>query len=134
MTCKFCEQLLDDERLLSTAHFSVIREADAIEDGHVLIVSHAHIVDMRELTAGMVQELFKLTDQLITLFEQTFQLTGVRVIHNHGTLMEPHTHFHIYMMPRYEMLPLFQPAYTDTTYELHERINEAIRQLAKSIT
>lgn len=61
MTCKFCERLLDDERLFSTTHFSVIREEDAIEDEHVLIVSHAHIMDMRELTANMVQELFTLT-------------------------------------------------------------------------
>lgn len=102
MTCIFCNKITVTQILLETSHFKVVFDIDPIQQGHVLIISKDHIMDLRELSEAQLLELHKIEKGIITIFEEDLLVDGVSVIQNNGAIMDEGTHFHVHLVPRYK--------------------------------
>ena len=100
MECIFCHHILATQILTETDHFKVVFDIDPIQKGHMLILSKAHIMDLRELSAQQVIELWELEKNIITICEESLVVDGMSVIQNNG-VMDEGTHFHVHLVPRY---------------------------------
>lgn len=70
MTCIFFHSITAEQILTKTPHFKVIFNIDPIQQGHVLILSKEHLMDLRELSEVQLLELHKLEKAIIIIFEQ----------------------------------------------------------------
>lgn len=102
MTCIFCHSITAAQILTETPHFKVVFDIDPIQQGHVLILSKEHIMDLRELSEEQVLERYELEKAIITILEQELLVDGVSVIQNNGSIMDEGTHFHVHLVPRYK--------------------------------
>lgn len=126
MSCIFCHQLKEEEILLQTKHFKLVFDIDPFNDGHVLIISREHYMNLLELPDDAVLELISLEKMLIHLFEQHFDADGTTVLQNNGGVMDSNTHFHVHITPRYK-----DDGFWDNVSPVRHALN--IEQLAELI-
>ncbi|WP_311867820.1 HIT family protein [Vagococcus carniphilus] len=74
---------------------------DPIQNGHIIIISKKHYLDIRDIPENELLDLINLEKKLITILEDNFNLLGVSVLQNNGKTMDQGTHFHIHLVPRY---------------------------------
>ncbi|KAA1040044.1 HIT family protein [Macrococcus equipercicus] len=118
--CIFCHQLKEEQLLLQTRCFKVVFDIDPIQDGHLLIISNKHRLNLTELTDEELIELIRLEQLIVQLIEEQFEVQGVTIASNNGAAMDPDTHFHVHVIPRYKEDGFW------------ERVQVNVRQIARA--
>ncbi len=131
MTCIFCHSITAAQILTETAHFKVVFDIDPIQQGHVLILSKEHLMDLRELSEVQLLELHKLEKAIITIFEQELLVDGVSVIQNNGAIMDEGTHFHVHLVPRYKGDNFWEHHIVNQKAAALETVKLRLKRLAK---
>lgn len=99
--CIFCHGIYNKDILLQTDNFFVIFDIDPIQEGHLLIISKKHIMNIRQLSNELLLELNILEKKLISVIETNFPVLGVTIAINNGNTMDEGVHFHVHIIPRY---------------------------------
>ncbi|MDT2866766.1 HIT family protein [Lactococcus lactis] len=100
--CIFCQQIKAEQILSETEHFMVIFDINPVQDGHLLIVSKKHYMDIREMPDEVLFDLVKLEKILVSKIAETFATDGVTIAANNGSIMDEGTHCHVHVIPRYK--------------------------------
>ncbi|QIK70575.1 HIT family protein [Erysipelothrix sp. HDW6C] len=99
-SCIFCN-IPSENKLMETQNFYVLFDINPVQEGHLLIISKAHIMNVVNLDETMLLELGKLEQSLVTIIEANFDVLGVTLERNNGRTMMAGTHFHEHLIPRY---------------------------------
>ena len=100
--CVFCNGIKEEEVLLRTDNFIVVFDINPIQQGHLLILSKRHCLNIRELSHLELTELILLEQQIVDTLERNFNVDGVTIALNNGTIMDEGVHFHVHVIPRYK--------------------------------
>ncbi|MFZ2576784.1 MAG: HIT family protein [Lactococcus hircilactis] len=100
--CIFCQQIKLEQILSETEYFKVVFDINPVQMGHLLIISKKHAMDMRELLDEELFDLLKLEQQLMSKIYDTFDVDGVTIAQNNGSIMDKGTHCHVHVIPRYK--------------------------------
>ncbi|MGM9887264.1 MAG: HIT family protein [Lactococcus sp.] len=100
--CIFCSEIRLDQVLLETENFKVVFDIAPVQSGHLLIISKAHIMDIRELEDSILLEMVKLEQALVRKIYESISVDGVSIIENNGSIMDEGTHLHVHLVPRYQ--------------------------------
>ncbi len=72
-----------------------------IADGHMLVCPKKHYVELSEMPAEEITNLFKVINKLYPVVERITNCDGIHLLENYGCAQEiKHVHFHI--IPTYE--------------------------------
>ena len=100
--CIFCQQIKSEQILSETEHFMVIFDINPVQTGHLLIVSKKHYMDIREMSDEVLFDLVKLEKNLVSKIYDIFEVDGVTIAQNNGSIMDKGTHCHVHVIPRYK--------------------------------
>lgn len=101
MDCIFCDQISSREILKRTSNFKLVYDIDPIQEGHLLIISKEHYMNILEIPNTVLHELIELQKEIVSLLESNFSVEGVTIMQNNGRIMDEGTHFHVHVIPRY---------------------------------
>jgi histidine triad (HIT) family protein len=101
MDCIFCDQISSREILKRTSNFKLVYDIDPIQEGHLLIISKEHYMNILEIPNTVLHELIELQKEIVFLLESNFSVEGVTIMQNNGRIMDEGTHFHVHVIPRY---------------------------------
>lgn len=101
MDCVFCDQISSREILKRTSNFKLVYDIDPIQEGHLLIISMEHYMNILEIPNTVLHELIELQKEIVFLLESNFSVEGVTIMQNNGRIMDEGTHFHVHVIPRY---------------------------------
>ncbi len=100
--CIFCQQIKSEQILSETEHFMVIFDINPVQTGHLLIVSKKHYMDILEMSDEVLFDLVKLEKNLVSKIYDIFEVDGVTIAQNNGSIMDIGTHCHVHVIPRYK--------------------------------
>lgn len=98
--CIFCKKLSPEQILFQSQYFQLVWDIDPIQTGHLLLISKAHHTSIADCSTEELNEFIYLQSQLVTLLEETLPISGVTCVLNDKDLKDPHTHFHLHLIPR----------------------------------
>lgn len=78
-----------------------ILDTDPFNDGHVLILPKAHIVNFTELDPQLRNIVFDAVKKFSSILEEVFHADGITVCHNSG-IFNALGHYHVHVIPRYK--------------------------------
>jgi len=99
--CIFCKEIKTENILANSEHFFAVLDIDPIQQGHILIISKKHYLNMRQIPPNELTDLILFEKKIVTLLEDDFKVLGVSIIQNNGKVMDYGTHFHVHIVPRY---------------------------------
>lgn len=99
--CIFCHGISNEDVLIQTDNFFVVFDIDPIQEGHLLIISKKHIMNISQLSNDLLLELSILEKKIINDIENNFQVLGITMAINNGRTMDDGVHFHVHIIPRY---------------------------------
>lgn len=102
MNCIFCMLSKSDNHLFETDSFFGVWDIDPVQDGHLLVISKRHRMNISEMTDAELKEMILLQKQLVEIFEKNTGVLGVTTLYNNGKIMMDKTHFHFHIIPRYD--------------------------------
>lgn len=135
--CLGCALAHSDEpvhRIYENEYISCILDHDPYNEGHVLILPKAHIVEFEDMdlnTTKAVMDTSKLISRAIKL---AFQSDGITVCQNGGSFNDL-THYHMHLVPRYEG-DRFADFYAEEPLDnekLKQKLTETAHILSKAI-
>lgn len=97
----FCDQISSREILKRTSNFKLVYDIDPIQEGHLLIISKEHYMNILEIPNTVLHELIELQKEIVFLLESNFSVEGVTIMQNNGRIVDEGTHFHVHVIPRY---------------------------------
>lgn len=101
MECIFCALAKASDHLFNTEHFFGVWDIDPVQQGHLLIISKEHRMNISELNSNELVEMIHLQKELTQIFERCDSVLGVTTLYNNGKIMMNKTHFHFHIIPRY---------------------------------
>ena len=119
--CVFCAALeAGDDQANLIVHRGercfVILNKYPYTNGHLMVAPYAHLASLPELDADTVAEMMALSQQAMTILEQTYTPHGYNVGFNQGRVagagVEHHIHMHV--VPRWGGDTNFMPVLADT--------------------
>lgn len=99
--CIFCELEKKNNYLFETNYFFGVWDINPVQEGHLLIISKQHRMNISELTDLELNEMIRVQKCLIEIFENNEDVLGVTTLYNNGKIMMAGTHFHFHIIPRY---------------------------------
>lgn len=108
MTCVFCKGIEEENILFQSKYFKMVWDIDPLQLGHLLVISKEHFETLEQLPERIRYELVDLQAYLTKLFRETTEVDGISVVYNDG-VMDPGTHFHIHLIPRYRTDGFWDP-------------------------
>ncbi len=104
--CIFCK-IISGEFASATIYendeFKVILDRFPANEGHVLILTKAHVTNIFELDPDVGARLFRLAVQIAGVMQRTLGFEHMNVLQNNGILAgQTVPHFHLHLVPRYE--------------------------------
>ncbi|WP_156300372.1 HIT family protein [Streptobacillus canis] len=100
-TCIFCNEIKDEDVFYETENFKCVWNIFPIQEGHILVLSKKHFMNILELDQEVLVEMINLQKKLTYILEENKEVLGVTVSYNNGKIMHPGTHFHFHVVPRY---------------------------------
>ena len=102
--CIFCEIVNKVENsyiIYENSNLIVILDADPINEGHVLIITKKHYLDLDEIPESIINDIFHISGKIIKSLKQVYQLDGYSIMQNGGYFNDI-GHFHLHIFPRYK--------------------------------
>lgn len=101
-TCTFCRIIagtLPASVVASEPHALAIMDLRQFHEGHVIIISRAHVNDIRDADATTVAAVFDLVARVARAVQQVVQPEGLSLWHSAGEAANqevPHLHVHVH--------------------------------------
>ncbi|MBF8969525.1 HIT family protein [Streptococcus sp. NLN76] len=108
MTCVFCKGIKEENILFQSKYFKMVWDINPIQSGHLLVISKEHYESLEQLPERIRYELVDLQAYLTKVFREKTEVDGVSLVYNDG-VMDPGTHFHFHLIPRYRMDGFWDP-------------------------
>ncbi|CAM3160882.1 HIT family protein [Streptobacillus felis] len=99
--CIFCNEINEKDVFYETENFLCVWNKFPIQDGHILVISKKHYMNILDLEDEILFEMIKLQKKLIQILEEDKEVLGVTTSYNNGKIMHLETHFHFHLVPRY---------------------------------
>lgn len=100
--CIFCSKISKKLRIAESNHFYIVYDIDPIQEGHILIITKKHIMNLTELDTIQLLELSHIQQKIVAIYEKNALIAGTTFIQNNGDIMDDGVHFHLHVVPRYE--------------------------------
>lgn len=99
--CRIIEGTLPASVVASESHALAIMDLRQFHAGHVIIISRAHVNDIRVASAETVAAVFDLTARVSRAVQQAFEPDGMSVWHSIGEgANQEVAHMHVHVHPR----------------------------------
>lgn len=95
-TCPFCVRIASGEVVRTHGRASAFADAYPVSDGHLLVVPHRHVADVRALDDREAQDLWALVQDLAAAIDGALNI-GVNVGAAAGQTID---HAHVHLIPR----------------------------------
>lgn len=102
MACIFCELKQKGCLLFETKSFFGVWDINPVQDGHLLIISKNHVMNINEFDKETLHEMIELQSKLVSAIEANTPVLGTTTLYNNGNVMMDKTHFHFHIVPRYK--------------------------------
>ena len=101
--CIFCD--IVDKKINSNIIYENetvmgILDIDPINEGHVLLITKKHYLDLDEIPEKEIAEIFNIAKKIVKALKITYPLNGYSIIQNGGDFNDI-GHFHLHIFPRY---------------------------------
>ena len=77
-----------------------ILDIDPINEGHILLVTKKHYLDLDEIPEDEIKTIFVCAKKIIKALKKVYKLDGYSIMQNGGKFNEI-GHFHLHIFPRY---------------------------------
>lgn len=77
-----------------------ILDIDPINEGHILIITKKHYLDLDEIPQKELSEIFILAQKIVKALKKIYPLNGYSIMQNGGGFNDI-GHFHLHIFPRY---------------------------------
>lgn len=77
-----------------------ILDIDPINEGHVLLITKKHYLDLDEIPENEIARIFNVAKKIIKSLKITYPLNGYSIMQNGGDFNDI-GHFHLHIFPRY---------------------------------
>jgi len=102
--CVFCEiskKKLPAEIIYEDDLIMCIMDCDPVNDGHVLLITRAHRLDIDELTDEESNRIMKVSKIIYKVLKETYDFDGYTIMQN-GGMFNDVGHYHMHFFPRYK--------------------------------
>ena len=79
---------------------AAILDIDPINEGHILLITKNHYLDLDEIPENEVTEIFQCAKKIVKALKKVYQLNGYSIMQNGGHFNDI-GHFHLHIFPRY---------------------------------
>jgi len=100
--CPFCNIVKDKNDIIYTDSFcTAFLDYDPINEGHILLVTNQHLLDLDNLSDSLLTHLFTIAKKIIVILKKAYpQMDGYTIMQNGGKFNDLN-HFHLHIFPRY---------------------------------
>ncbi len=134
-TCVFCELVNHNEECLKIYESDKIfafLDSDPINEGHVLIITKKHFLDVDEIDIAILNEINVLTKKIVKTLKNIYKLDGYSIMQNGGKFNDI-GHYHLHIFPRY-VNDGFSWIFDETDKEFNKEVqNKILIELNKNI-
>ncbi|QHE53361.1 HIT domain-containing protein [Pontibacillus sp. HMF3514] len=99
--CSLAQSELPVHKIYENNSISCFLDHDPYNEGHVLILPKAHIVDFDEMDEDTTKSVMDVTKLISKAVKLAYQPAGITVCQNGGIFNEL-THYHMHVVPRYK--------------------------------
>lgn len=105
--CIFCEIIdgnIPSVKIIEGMYSLAIFDINPINSGHCLVISKAHISEIKEIPDEVLLDMMSLVKKLYPVINEVFDADGITTFENYGLHQEvDHVHFHL--LPVYKNKP-----------------------------
>jgi len=105
-TCIFCKIIAGEipgNVVYEDEHVIAFLDISQTTDGHTLIIPKIHRVDIFEMEAQVMEQVFSVVPVIARALKKTFGCSGINVVNNNGeSAGQTVFHYHVHLIPRYE--------------------------------
>ena len=144
--CVFCDQLVQDTDaehfiLRRFSHVCVMLNRFPYNAGHLLILPHAHVKQLDELSREARMEIMELTTHSISILQEVLGAQGINFGANLGRVAGAGipSHIHMHVLPRWHGDTNYLPLLADTKqvsfdlHEVYEKLREPFVQIGQKL-
>ncbi len=97
--CRIAEGTLPAAMIYRDEWISVFLDIDPIDEGHILIVPNAHVLDVDEMDDETLLRIMRKSKELVAVLKAVFRPAGYTIMQNGGKYNDI-GHYHLHIFPR----------------------------------
>ena len=128
--CIFCDivnKKLETNIVYEDETVMAFLDNDPINEGHVLLISKEHYLDVDELPSEILINLIEVSQKIVKAIKKIYQPDGYSIMQN-GGMYNDIRHYHLHIFPRYEN-DGFGWEFSDEVFECSEKVAERLRKV-----
>ena len=99
--CDLSEGRLQSIKVYEDDLVKALMDIDPINNGHVLLITREHRLDLDELTDAESIRIMQVSKLILRALREVYDFDGYSIMQNGGVFNEI-THYHYHVFPRYE--------------------------------
>ena len=135
-SCVFCDivnKKNDSYVVYENKIVMAILDIDPINEGHILLITKKHYLDLDEIPEDEVTEIFNCAKKIVKALKKVYKLNGYSIMQNGGAFNDI-GHFHLHIFPRF-YYDGFSYEYSDNEYSVSiEVCNKIKKEIEQEIT
>ena len=135
-SCVFCDivnKKNDSYVVYENKIVMAILDIDPINEGHILLITKKHYLDLDEIPEDEVTEIFNCAKKIVKALKKVYKLNGYSIMQNGGAFNDI-GHFHLHIFPRFYS-DGFSYEYSDNEYSVSiEVCNKMKKEIEQEIT
>ncbi|MCL1989842.1 MAG: HIT family protein [Defluviitaleaceae bacterium] len=101
--CKIIAREIPGHIVYEDEHVLAFLDISQTTEGHTLIIPKKHRVDVFEMDAPKMEQVFAVVPKIATALKKTFNCRGINMVNNNGEAAgQTVFHYHVHLIPRYE--------------------------------
>lgn len=128
--CIFCEIVnkeLEANIVYEDEVVMAFLDNDPINEGHVLLITKEHYLDVDELPADVLTDLMQVSQKLVRAIKEIYHPDGYSIMQN-GGMFNDIGHYHLHIFPRYEN-DGFGWRYSEEVFEHSKKVAERLKKV-----
>ena len=127
--CKIARGEGHESRIYEDAEVMAFLDTRPINEGHTLVIPKKHYENIFEIPNEELSNVFKIVKKVASAILKSQKAEGIRIVQNNGSAAHQVIfHFHVHVIPEYEVGESYRPRETPQQNEL-ERVAAKIRSL-----
>jgi histidine triad (HIT) family protein len=114
--CRLANKLQQVHVVYEDEYVCCFLDHDPINEGHTLILSKKHYLDVDELDMETANAIMKASMMISKALKRVFSPDGITICQNGGKFNDL-GHYHMHVVPRYEGEPFYTDEWNDNTEE-----------------
>jgi len=100
--CKIIGKEIPGHVVYEDEHVLAFLDISQTTRGHTLIIPKVHRIDVFEMEASAMEQVFSVVPKIARALKETFGCSGINVVSNNGeSAGQTVFHYHVHLIPRY---------------------------------